>query len=68
MSLFDPNDVIAINMTASNYQVQEEGTHFFEFTISSVIPGSEIKATIEQGLHIKFPPSMKYNNVSTNAI
>jgi hypothetical protein len=57
-SLFETNDVENIAMTASNYQVQEAGTHFFEFTITSVIPGTVIDASIQQGLHIKFPPSL----------
>ena len=67
MSLFAPNDVETIEMTATNYQVQEGGTHIFEFTTTSVIPGTEIDSTLSQAIHIKFPPSLKIDTENTDA-
>ena len=43
---FETNDVNNIDMTATNYQVQEAGTHIFEFTTTSQIPGTEVDPTI----------------------
>jgi hypothetical protein len=39
--------------------VQEGGGHFFEFTTTSIIPGTDKSPNIEQAIHIKFPPSLK---------
>lgn len=58
MSLFDPNAIEMIEMTATNYQVQEAGTHKFEFTTTSLIPGTEIDSTLAQAIHVKFPPTL----------
>ena len=65
--LFETNDVENIVMTATNYQVQEGGTHIFEFTTTSIIPGLDKGSTIQQAIHIKFPPSLKIDESKTGS-
>ena len=67
MSLFEPNAIEMIEMSATNYQVQEEGTHIFEFTTTSLIPGTEIDPTMAQAIHLKFPPTLKIDPENADA-
>lgn len=67
MSLFEPNAIEMIEMSATNYQVQEKGTHIFEFTTTSLIPGTDIDTTMAQAIHIKFPPTLKIDPDNADA-
>ena len=65
-NLLDTNDVSNIQLTATNYQVQEGGEHSFEFTTASMIPGNDKGDNILQALHLKFPPSFKVDEQNTD--